>query len=426
MIRERLTTLLPVGLAFCLAFPLIYLAPLQSDDFAYALKGVSVENWLSHYLSWSGRLLADIASSTLLSLRSKVLVTVVNTTAVLMMVYFIAALPFGKSRPPVFALNYVLIFVVYWIGNPALGQTTLWAVGAANYVYANALVAAVLYLVSLEEFRGEKVNLLLVAPLAFLAGIGNENMSVAMGFVAASVIGWRLWQRQVPSAAAWVATLAYGLGSAVLILAPGNMVRQTRFGDWYALPMTEKFAIHFLDRVPSDLPALRLSMAVLLVATVIALASRRDLRPPILFVAAAGVSVAAMAAAPYLIERSLNPTLVLLLMAISFLLPHGMEGRKWRNASLAMVLLLLPWSVTRLVNQYEAYISIHRQQEIREQMIRNGGSEIPAFYARMLINPLDGPDRYHNDTMMGRYYGTGPIAEYKTGHDYASGLAAPE
>lgn len=417
--RLNLSVVLPLAFAFGLIGPLFYLSPIQSDDFFYAIKGISIENSISHYLGWSGRLLADTVSSAILATRNKVLVAAVNTSAVVAMIYFISALPFGRERPPQFALNFALLLAVYWLGNPALGQTTLWAVGAANYVYASTLLAAGLYLLSLEEFRGEKVSLPILATTALLAGMGNENMSVAIGFVAAAFLLWRLARRESPSLAFWVAATFYGIGSVILIFAPGNLVRQEHFQSWYDLSILEKASHHFLVRIPTSLHLIFLPIACVLFAALLAWFARRDLKPAILFALGSAVSISVMAAAPYVAGRPMNPTAILLVLSLSCLLPTRTAVAPWRSATSALLLFLTPLTVIKLPNQYVGYLSLYKQQLVRERMIKSGQTNIPAFYTDALLDKKDAPDPYHNGAKMGEYYGTSTISLLVMDYDFS-------
>jgi len=413
----------PLLLIAAIVLPIFALVPLHSDDFIYALKGVSPAEVINHYLTWSGRLLADTASSAILSTRLPFLPAVVGTVLMTAMLYCIAAIPFGRERNAQFALNLILLFLIYWVGNPVLGQTTLWAVGAANYLYANAILCVVLYLLVLHEVHGEQARRFLILPLAFLAGVGNENMSIAIITISLLYIGYCLLERRRFPRDVVYAFACYIAGSLVLLLAPGNFARlqHRSFEAWRGMPFLDRLETHFLSRIPSALPNLWLPIAIALVVMGWSIINRKGTRASILFAIGAVVSVAAMGLSPTFPNRSLNPTLVLLLLVISTSLPATFQrATVTKNIAAVVLVAMLPFSIAKIANQYASYASIHRQDQIRQRIIRGGGTEIPAFYIGMFLDLGDAPMSLHHAGPMGRYYGTGPVRVYQVEGDYGS------
>ncbi|WP_408539184.1 DUF6056 family protein, partial [Salmonella enterica] len=78
---------------------------------------------------------------------------------------------------------YVMIFLffLYFIANPALGQTNFWLVGSANYLWTNMFIA-IYILISIYLSNGKKSNLILFvyAISSIFAGCSNENTSLVV------------------------------------------------------------------------------------------------------------------------------------------------------------------------------------------------------------------------------------------------------
>ena len=66
---ESRRALLAVLAVFCAFYVIEYLTPFHSDDFSYGQMGLGFARHWSHYMGWSGRLVADYSSSFLLMIR---------------------------------------------------------------------------------------------------------------------------------------------------------------------------------------------------------------------------------------------------------------------------------------------------------------------------------------------------------------------
>ncbi|HFG6348781.1 TPA: DUF6056 family protein, partial [Salmonella enterica subsp. enterica serovar Korkeasaari] len=75
---------------FSVIYVLNYYTPLQSDDYGYAILGYNLEAHLHHYLTWSGRIVADFISPTLLLINNKFLIAAIQTLGVLLVLLLIS------------------------------------------------------------------------------------------------------------------------------------------------------------------------------------------------------------------------------------------------------------------------------------------------------------------------------------------------
>lgn len=64
-----------VLIAFITVFIIEWYTPLHSDDYVYAMLGTSLDTHLNHYLTWSGRVVADYSSALLLASGSRAIIS---------------------------------------------------------------------------------------------------------------------------------------------------------------------------------------------------------------------------------------------------------------------------------------------------------------------------------------------------------------
>lgn len=85
-------------IAFFAVFVLEWFTPIHSDDYRYALLGVSFDAHLNHYLTWSGRVVADYVSALLLATESRWFVSTMTGLVVVAFCYFIVKTPTGTLK----------------------------------------------------------------------------------------------------------------------------------------------------------------------------------------------------------------------------------------------------------------------------------------------------------------------------------------
>ena len=75
-----------------------------------------------------------------------------------------------------------LVFIIYWICNPNLGQTTFWLVGSANYIWplmwASSYFLYLLHLLTNKERLNFKKSILL-SFFGIFAGLSNEATGIS-------------------------------------------------------------------------------------------------------------------------------------------------------------------------------------------------------------------------------------------------------
>ena len=403
---------------------------MQSDDYYFLDKGFSYKATIGMYFSWSGRIIADFLASLILSTQNRVFISGFNASMLMLLIYLLVKIP-RRSEPQQNSGNlviFLLLFCLYWIANPALGQTTLWVVGAANYVWTNVIQLAFLTLFVAEMKRRTAVpaRRVLLIFLAVAAGITNENTAVTTSLL----VGFFTLREFYNDRRNWLLVACLGAvlaGTLVLLLAPGNFARLTFAPpEWGNSPLVTKLSVHFGERMPWMLLQYWQAIAAFFTLLVF-LPSKSEARFYALsFAGASVVAGCALVALPSISHRTINGSLVYLLIAISFAAHELLKQSTWRRhtVSLLTAIAVVYFSVS-YVFVFNAYRDFNEQALYRDGVVaaavRNGEQtiEIPEFYRGQLLKPHDGPDWYFAGNAMARYFGTqAEITQYGVTNTY--------
>ena len=421
--------------------------PIHSDDYFYFFKGVSFSSIYAHYIGWSGRAVADSISSFLLFFFPKKIYTLINAFAFSLLIYFISILPKfalrSKSNNNLFV--FVLVFLLYWIANPNLGQTSFWVVGSANYLWTNLiLVGYFLLLFFLRSTRNAEVNFLVlftVFLLSVLAGWTNENTGlfafvVSVAFLVEvylnnkfSFIGNNLCYA--------VGAIGSLIGYIFLLFAPGNMIRAKQYDYWYSQPKLPRLESYMMEAFPWEMKAYWQVYIVLLYCLfVLALIKRDDehvnkkvILYSLLFFSAAILADLALAGSPVLPPRALNGALIFLLISTSFIFYYILDSMGTMKNKMLFSMVPLSFCLVYFFPSYFLFVSAmkstQKQEEIRNEIILDAKSKgemdikIPNFYFTKLVKYEDQFDTYHNPQTMGKFWGVNSIDKYDVNFDYS-------
>lgn len=215
-----------------------YFYSVNSDDYGYSF-GVNgrlhsfidvIEKQIQHYFTWGGRSVAHTIAQTFL-LFPKILFSIANSCVYLLLIWLIYLNIKGinKKEYPIILL---LIHLCLWFVVPAFGQDCLWLIGSCNYLWTTTIILLFLYL-----FRTSKRNDNLFKSIGFLllgiiAGWTNEN--TAFGLIVATVgillISKFEYKEKITK---WKISGLVGtiVGFVILIIAPGNYVRNSLVND---------------------------------------------------------------------------------------------------------------------------------------------------------------------------------------------------
>lgn len=209
--------------------------PFMMDDLWYSTMlsseepitslGDIIQSQIWHYHNWGGRSIThSILQLTLLA--GEQVADICNVLATLLLAGIICVLAGHKSVPAFFAAFGMLLGL-----NANWKMSMFWQAGAANYLYITSFLLWYLYCYLRELSRGtgeekELPGILFWSiPLGLIAGWSNENMGPAVWIISAIVM-YIQWQK-TGRIKAWMilGNISCLIGSALVILAPGNFVR---------------------------------------------------------------------------------------------------------------------------------------------------------------------------------------------------------
>lgn len=409
--------------------------PMHSDDYAYALKGISLESHINHYFTWSGRVIADYISGFILFIDNHYIRAAINSLAPVLLTFCLTKIGYtttNKQSSSGFIVVSIIIFLTYWISNTNIGQTTFWLVGSANYLWTNVILC--LFLLSIfKDYFNKKYSLSIVSLLlALAAGCSNENT----GFIAVAApaifvaVGYFLKKERNYSFAFY--SFSAIIGYAILVLSPGNAARAKYFTYWYDKPMVDRLDEHFYSRAPEMMGMLWIPLLIIgvsLLAGCLNAVEKDTLKSRVIcsaaFLSASLLSVAMMAAAPGYPPRSGNGTLVLMLVSMSFALNQAYHGTSIKLFFAGLAAILLAYFAPSYYFMYKSYKSAFMQNDVRMSVIaemkRQGKKDfmIPDFYFPKLLSKGDKFDMYHSVNTYGEYFGVSRIRKSNSTFDYS-------
>ena len=224
------STLITIFLFFIIMGMVLVLnnyTPMWNDEFAYSFIGGSTKKVTSisdilksqHYYfnNWTGRNIVHFIIQ-LFCWLGKEFFNVFNT--LIFSLYLICIFIITKSEKNL--LNLLFIFAVVWLTAPVLGETVFWLAGSVNYLWTTTYM--LFYLLIVNKINNNKIVYL----LSFLLGYLHENIFILMGayFFIETLFNKNITKQQV------LKIFFFLLGSFLLILAPGNFVRnKMMYGD---------------------------------------------------------------------------------------------------------------------------------------------------------------------------------------------------
>lgn len=450
-----------VALYCLLAFLLLYFVqiniPMQSDDYRYLSLGGDFSALVNHYLGWSGRLAADVTSSTILSVFPKEIYSALNSLALVVLLLLCTKLPALILNEKMMTRDYttfLVLFLTYWISNTNLGQTTFWIVGSANYLWTNLYIVIFFCIFSFLTSRDIKAIYIPVVFLCgFVGGVTNENTGwITFSFVLFCYLHHR-FDKDIRLIRGVYASGFLGglLGWLTLILAPGNSIRAKYFQGWYSLDVDQRVDIHLYDRLPNFLGnyTFVFIFIILIFAMQMAISSSTNIKSSceknsrrirenssrrlfLFFIACGLLSMLMMVGSPGIAPRAGNGTLIFFLMALSSLIYTCNSTSAKSSVNVIQYVVILSFAVIYFIpSYYLVHFSSQRtayQEKFRNDLVslavKTGvdSVSIPDFYFSRLLKNSDKFDLYHNGHEMAKFHGgkLKNIAKYNAGFDFSA------
>ncbi|HBC7184975.1 hypothetical protein ISO51_00350 [Morganella morganii subsp. morganii] len=406
-----------------------YLAPMQSDDYSYLLKGLDLQTHVNHYLSWSGRFISDYISSAILILTNDLAKAFLTSVAFVSIALIITSIPSILYKTKNTLLSFLFVFSLYWVVNPTLGQTVFWVVGAANYLFTNLFICLYLLFLSLYLSHGRKYIIPLLI-FSIPAGLSNENTSVIV--VCISVVSTVYDIIKNKSYLLLTSSILVIIGACLLILSPGNFSRASNqaFEWWTQMTLSGKAKYFIKYAVPISLKRIW----PLLITSIILLAISYNLKKDkeqfitsALFFLAGFASIFSMMFAPTFPERALSgPCLFMIIScSISFNIIN-VNSTKLNSLILKPVTLVyvLLFSLSYTLMTY-SYNRLLIQGSIRNESIRDNIKDgnisfyIPNFFWPPSFKRGDSVDKFSSESAMGKMYGVKSIDAFEPYFDYS-------
>ena len=330
---------------FCavLTIVILYIAnskmPFKMDDEWYSTNLVTGqplsglhdiwESQVWHFFHWGGRSIAH-AQLQLVLWFGPAVADVLNVAVTVLLVFLICKLADAKKLIfGLMSLGFLIILNANW------SQTLLWQSGAANYLYMTTWILLFLlcYFRTLENPEAKNLPGICfwIAPLGLISGWSNENMGPAvwLGTLGIILFLWKKEKKWYP----WmfVGNLFCLLGSCLVILAPGNFVRNVEAADQVAGKglLWRAFLRGF--SVANGLFYYLLHGVVLLVLLLFiycCVLGKKLRRTDVDFLLMAVLSWGAMVLSPHYPDRASFGTLVFLLIPVMHLIAEIWKERK--------------------------------------------------------------------------------------------------
>lgn len=321
--KHKLTII--ISIIFISMLILNLLTPLIADDFSYSF-GIDgkIKNFydiiirqIDHYLTWGGRSVAHTIGQTLL-LFPKTVFSILNTFAYIILIYLIYKIVKGKNEDKPSML--IIIHLLLWFVLPVFGQTCLWLIGSCNYLWTMDII---LFLIL--QYKNNKVankpvlKMILIFLLGIISGWTNENTAFGLIIVIIGLI--YSMKKEKIKIEKWHISGLIGviLGFIILIIAPGNYVRNDVFNDntFIIIKLINRTIEYTLNVTKYLLPLIILTIILISIKIYYKKEIKKDV---IIYLIASFLSIYSMVLSPTFPERAWFGVIVYNIIGIIYLL----------------------------------------------------------------------------------------------------------
>lgn len=347
-----------------LLFMAVWTQPLMADDWYltwYLADYGSIPNFVSEmYLRWGGRVLPFALAGLALSSEAASQVFKLLTVPCFLLLsgsicYLANGIVPGRGMSRSDLNRLLLVTALLWLGLPVPGETMIQVTGAAAYLWpATAGLFMLCLLRRARDLAYAEIlpDVSLIARVSWLVmgiviGTGNEQLVAAMTIVVTGW-GWILWRdgrlRHLPPQAWWgVAGLL--IGTAILVVAPGNYVRLgVQVGSSGLLSTIFRFVLYlggaYFGLGTGDLGrALWLGICLIVLTGAIAPFGRRRTEAGIWLVASLGTLGAMLPLVNYASPRTTFLAVSCLVVASMTLWPQRADAQASQSNASALLVL---------------------------------------------------------------------------------------
>lgn len=395
--------LISIFFVFLLVLIIQLLTPFHSDDFGFYLKGYSFETLYHVYMTWSGRLFSDFTGSLVMSIKDKTIISLINACAFTSLILLLTKLPSENKNN---WLVFVLLFMLYWIDNPSLSQTSFWVVGSANYLWTNLFVYSWLFLLIRNTHTKSYLMISILIAMAIISGMTTENLGTTIFGVLVLYITYEFYKNKTLHWLVIAQLFFLCIGISILLLAPGNYIRASVCCEaFYSTPLIERILNHFPMQFIREMYEYKYTLLILALTLGYGIYKKKDLSLSLFLLMGSLASNAILFATPQTTGRVLNTGLVLALASLSFAINAIIDKKPVKYAYIAITLMVaIPFSQS-YVNNYSNLKSVFAQDQIRTIMIKDGYSEVPIYYQGDVKKESDKLDIFFNEEAIGKFYG---------------------
>ncbi len=232
--KQNIIGWIAVILCFLVIAAANYITVFVTDDIWYGTNLVTgekiasvsdiVQSQIWHYMNWGGRTVAHTMLQFMLW-GGRVFADICNVVCCAFLSYLMC-----RYAKAVTFKNVLLAIGIMFAINTQWFDTMLWQSGAANYLYTTTLIMlfVLAYLSHMKTEIDPKKNIwydIFMIPLGLIAGWTNENMGPAIFILSITVVIYRYRNHFKVPLWMWLGSVFSLIGSAIMILAPGNSVR---------------------------------------------------------------------------------------------------------------------------------------------------------------------------------------------------------
>lgn len=199
-----------------------YQTKLSSDEPITSFKDI-IDSQVWHYNNWGGRSIAHGLLQIILLMGEKA-ADILNVVITFVLAVIVSKVANVKIRYGMFgAIAMIFGFNANW------RMSMFWQSGAANYLYMSVFVLLFLYCYIRENDEKRLYGITFwIIPLGVFAGWSNENMGPTLWCISTFVIAREVWKKKKVAAWMVLGNISCFIGSAFMILSPGNEVRSSQ------------------------------------------------------------------------------------------------------------------------------------------------------------------------------------------------------